>query len=237
MRRRDIYAGSGFLLVSLALAAAIWWAWRQYVTTPPYVDPDRYPVRGFDISSHNGLANLNAAADAGYRFVFIKSSEGNTYRDPNFVLNYQKARHAGLKVGAYHFFRFDRDGILQAENFLRSVGARPLDLGLVIDVEESGNPSGIPADTVRMRLQTMVEYLNMKGHRVTFYSNRSGHEKYLLPDFEGAPLWVCQFTDNSRNTDWTFWQYDHHGSVPGIRGDVDLNAFCGSAAQFDQYIP
>ncbi len=217
-----IVAGA-FLGVLLLLGGAIWWAWHYYVSTPPYVDHERFPVRGFDISAHNGYANFKAAADAGYQFVFLKASEGTDFRDENFVLNYNKARHAGLKTGAY------QDGVEQANNLLRVVGPRPLDLGLVIDVEDSGNAKGVPLDSIRARLQLMVEYLNMRGHRVMLYSNRQGYEKYLLQDFEGMPLWICQFTDNSMNTDWTFWQYDHHGKVPGIRGDVDLNVYAGQS--------
>lgn len=231
---KDIKVAGWFVLVTLLLAGATWWAWHEYVSTPPYVDPERFPIKGFDLSAHNGYANLNAAAEAGYEFVFLKATEGVDFRDENFVLNYQKARHAGLKTGAYHFFRFDRDGIEQAVNLLKTVGRRPLDLGLVIDVEDAGNARGVPIDSIRSRLQLMVEYLNMRGHRVTFYSNRSGWEKYILPDFEGAPLWICSFNDNSRNDDWTFWQYSHHGEVPGIRGDVDLNVFSGSREDWDR---
>ena len=224
----DIKVSIWFVVVSLLLALAAWWAWHHYMSTPPYVDPERYPVRGIDLSAHNGYANLDAVAAAGYKFVWLKASEGKDFRDENFVLNYQKAKHAGLKVGAYHFFRFDRDGIDQAKNLLRSIGARHLDLGIAIDVEESGNAKGVPLDSIRNRLEVMVEYLNMNGHRVTFYSNRQGWEKYLLDDYKGYPLWICSFNDNSNRDDWTFWQYDHHGEVPGVRGDVDLNVFNGT---------
>lgn len=231
---KDIKVAGWFVLVTLLLAGAVWWAWHEYISTPPYVDVERFPIRGFDLSSHNGYANLNAAAEAGYEFVFLKATEGAGFRDENFVLNYQKARHAGLKVGAYHFFRFDRDGIEQAVNFLKAVGKRPLELGLVIDIEDAGNARGVPLDSIRARLQLMVEYLNMRGHRVMFYSNRSGWEKYILPDFGDAPLWICTFNDNSRNSDWTFWQYNHRGQVPGIRGNVDLNVFHGTREDWER---
>lgn len=216
-----------FVAVLLLLGGAAWWAYRHYITSPPYVDFEKFPVRGFDISAHNGYANMKAAADAGFKFVWIKASEGVNFRDENFSLNYDKARHAGLKTGAYHYFRFDKDGIEQAVNFLSVVGPRPMDLGLAVDVEDTGNARGVPLDSIRQRLQLMVEYLNMKGHRVTLYSNRDGYEKYIMKDFPGYPLWVCQFTDNSTNSDWTFWQYDHHGHVPGVRGEVDLNVYVG----------
>lgn len=230
----DIKVAGWFLLVTLLLAGAAWWAWDQYVSTPPYVDPVRFPIRGIDLSAHNGYANLKAAADEGYEFVFIKASEGRDFRDENFALNYQKARHAGMKVGAYHFFRFDRDGVEQALNLLKVVNRRKLDLGVVLDVEEHGNPKGIPMDSIRSRLQMMVEFLNMRGHRVMFYTNRDGWEKYLREDFAGFPLWICSFTDdNATRDDWTFWQFNHRGKVAGIRGDVDINTFRGTRAEWD----
>ena len=230
---KDIRVSLWFLLVSLLMIGAAWWCWHTYMTTPPYVDASRFPVKGIDLSAHNGYANLDAVAKAGYEFVWLKASEGKSSRDANFSLNYEKARHAGLKTGAYHFFRFDRDGVAQAKNLLGAIGNRPLELGIAIDVEESGNPRGIPLDSIRTRLQVMVEYLNMKGYRVTFYSNRSGWEKYIMEDFPGSQLWICTFSDNSANTDWDFWQYDHHGRVPGVRGDVDLNVFKGSREEWE----
>lgn len=224
-----------FVLVTLLLGGAVWWAWHQYVSTPPYVDKEVFPVRGIDLSAHNGYANLNAAAADGYEFVFLKASEGASHRDENFVLNYEKAVHAGMKVGAYHYFRFDRDGVEQAVNLLRSVGNRHLDLGLAIDVEDQGNARGVPEDSIRTRLERMVEYLNMRGHRVTFYSNRAGWQRYIREDFEGMPMWICSFNDeNATAGDWTFWQYDHKGKVAGIRGKVDLNAFAGSREDWEQ---
>ncbi|MDE7403278.1 MAG: hypothetical protein K2M87_07705 [Muribaculaceae bacterium] len=234
--RKDLLVSGAFLGVCLLLVGTALWAWHEYMSTPPYVDSERFPVRGFDLSAHNGFANLNAAAEAGYQFVFLKASEGVDFRDENFALNYQKALHAGLKVGAYHFFRFDRDGVEQAKNLLRVVASRPLSLGLVLDVEEAGNAPGIPADSVKNRLALMVEYLNLRGHRVMFYSNRAGYEKFLLPEFEGMPLWICSFNDDNANRDdWTFWQFDHHGRVPGVRGDVDLNTFVGSRRDWEEF--
>lgn len=233
---KDIKVAWWFLLVTLLLGFAIFWAWHEYMTTPPYVDREQFPVRGFDISSHNGYANLDAAAKGGYEFIFIKASEGTDFRDPNFVLNYQKAGHAGLKRGAYHFFRFDKDGVEQAKNLLRVIGPRQLELGIVVDVEEHGNATGVSDDLVRQRLQRMLEYLNLRGHRVMFYTNQEGQERYLTDGLEGFPLWLCAFTDMSGRGDWTFWQYDHHGKVPGIRGDVDLDVFRGSRAEWEKYL-
>ena len=172
--RKDILVSVCFIVVTSLLVMARWWAWRQYVTDPPYVDPEQFPVRGIDVSSHNGMMNLDAAARDGVEFIWIKASEGADFRDANFALNYQKAQHAGLKTGAYHFFRFNRGGVEQALNLLRVVSGRRLELGIAVDVEEHGNPR-TDTDSVLQRLQTMTEYLNLRGYRVTFYTNKDGY--------------------------------------------------------------
>ncbi len=232
---KDIRATIAFLLMSVALVCAGIWAYHNFMVSPPFVDPERYPVRGIDVSRHNGMMNLDAAARDGIDFVFIKATEGVTFHDPNFRINYDKASHAGLKIGAYHFFKFDQNGILQAQNFLSMIGNRKLDLHPVIDFEKAYNNDSIPEDEVKQRLIDMAEYLNLSGHSVIVYTNKDSYEmvRDALP---GTALWICSFNRIPIDAEWTFWQYDHHGKVKGIRGDVDLNTFVGSRQDWNNYL-
>lgn len=233
---RDVRIVLLFLGVSLMLIAAGYYAYHWYIKTPPYVDPVLYPVRGIDLSSHNGMLSFDGVKEDGFEFVFLKATEGTDFRDSNFRLNYSKAEKAGLKIGAYHFFRFDKDGVSQALNLLRAIGTRQLDLGIAVDVEATGNARNVPKDSIRERLSSMIDYLNLRGYRVTLYSNKDGYYDYLKEDFQGYPLWICSFQKIPINEDWTFWQYYHHGSVKGIKGDVDLNAFSGSRQEWQEYL-
>ena len=61
-----------FLMVTLVLSCA--WVWDQYITNPPYVDPERYPVRGVDVSAHNGEIDFEAVKKDGMEFAFLKAS-------------------------------------------------------------------------------------------------------------------------------------------------------------------
>ncbi|MDE6668826.1 MAG: hypothetical protein K2K26_03970 [Muribaculaceae bacterium] len=235
-RKKDLEVSVDFLFVAVLLVFASWSAYSSFMTSPPYVDTERYPVRGIDVSAHNGMMNLDAAARDGVEFIFIKASEGEDFRDNNFRLNYDKARHAGLKIGAYHFFRFDKEGVPQAINLLRAVGSRPLDLGLVIDVEEFGNAKDVEREVVGRRLRHMVDYLTLLGRRVTFYTNRKGYYDYLVEEFPGFQLWICSFNSTPISAEWTFWQHNHHGAIKGIKGDVDLNTFCGSRDDWQRFL-
>ena len=235
IKRHDITSAIDFLFVAVLLVFASVWAWSQFMESPPYVDPVRYPVKGIDVSSHNGMMNLDAARKDGVEFIFIKASEGVTFRDQNFNLNYSKARHAGMKIGAYHFFRFESDGVTQAMNLLRVIGDRELDLDVAIDAEKHGQKRNVPKDSVIDRLSAMADYLAMKGRNVIFYTNRDGYYDYLSPIFSDYPIWICSFSEYPLDADWQFWQFNHHGRIKGIRGDVDINVFNGSKKEFEEY--
>lgn len=233
---KDLLAAGGFVAVCLLLLFAAIWAYRQFITTPPYVDPEKYPVRGIDISAHNGQIDFRKVADEGVEFVFIKATEGQDFKDRMFRENYNKATSAGLKTGVYHFFRFDRDGVEQAINLMKALGSRRPELGIVIDVEKNGNPDSIPPEIINRRLTEMVDYLNLLGHRVMFYTNRDGYYEYIVDSFPGYPLWICRFQENPINAEWTFWQFSHKGIVKGVKGDVDLNVFCGNRDEWESFL-
>lgn len=78
---------------------------RHFIHPQVTIDRNIYPVMGVDISNHNGAIDFGRVSRDGISFVIIKASEGQQYRDPAFASYYREARRAGLKVGAYHFFR------------------------------------------------------------------------------------------------------------------------------------
>ena len=233
---KDVAAGIFLAALTCVLIISAIRTWEHYRTNPPYVDEEKYPVRGIDISRHNGEVDFRKVKESGIEFVFIKASEGATHRDSLFVKNLEKAGEAGLKTGAYHFFRYDTGGVDQAVNFLQAVGSRHLDMGLVIDVEDTGNPSDVSPEDVKRRLESMVEYMNMLGYRVMIYTNLDGYYNYISDTLPGYPLWICRFKENPINAEWTFWQYDHHGRVEGVKGDVDMNAFYGNREEWKRFL-
>lgn len=133
--------------VAAVAAALVFFARPIYKALSPKpveeADLTEFPVRGIDISSHNGSVDFDRAASMGFRFVIMKASEGSDFKDAAFIDNIRRAREAGLKVGVYHFFRFDADGRMQALNLLHSVRGRRLDMPLVIDLEEWGDRKSV----------------------------------------------------------------------------------------------
>ena len=60
-------------------------------------------IEGFDVSSKNGVIGWETVAEADMDFVMLRTGEGQAPDvDEQFEANYEGAKEAGLKVGAYH---------------------------------------------------------------------------------------------------------------------------------------
>ena len=213
--------------------------WRYILPHSVNVDRYRYPVAGIDVSKHNGEIDFDQVRDDDYQFVIIKASEGKTYQDEAFERNYKGACDAGLKVGAYHFFRKNRTGQEQAENFLSVIKGRHVDLPLVIDLEDDwGNGATVSRDTALERVLEMVSILNDKGYQVMIYTNLDGYGKYYKDMLGDHDLWLCSFTSPDLLPDMPhcIQQFSHEGRVAGVEGDVDLNVFRGSKKEWKRYL-
>lgn len=227
-RRLSIVAAGAIMLFCL-------FSCRHTPSASVYPDPTKFPVRGIDVSAHNGEIDFNAVKADGISFVIIKATEGTSFKDRSFASNLLAAKMAGLKVGAYHFFRFDASGYMQALNLANSLRGRQLDLPVAIDIEEWSNPNQQGTDLIRGRLDEMIDYLEQHGFRVMLYSNKNGNSRFIRGRFEGFPLWICSLADEPSSFDWTLWQATHHGKVVGVKGDVDINAFNGSISDWEVF--
>ena len=101
------------------------------------------PVIGIDISKWDGNWDANKAKAQGASFVLIKASQA-TYTDPQFILNWQKAKDAGLLRGAYHYLDYTKSGKDQANAFADLIKSDPGELPPAVDYEQNrsdNNPS------------------------------------------------------------------------------------------------
>ncbi|MBR4829927.1 MAG: hypothetical protein IKZ92_09025 [Muribaculaceae bacterium] len=230
------------LLLGAAALVALMGAyvvWSYVLPHSVYVDRYRYPVAGIDVSRHNGDIDFGQVRDDNYQFVFIKASEGKTYKDDAFAKNYKRAHEAGLKVGAYHFFRKNRTGEEQAANFLSVIKGKTLDLPLVIDLEDDwGNGATTDRKTAVNRVMEMINILTDKGYSVMIYTNLDGYNKYYKDLLGDHDLWLCSFTspDLQPTMPHRIQQFSHEGSVKGVKGKVDLNVFRGSKRDWSRYL-
>jgi len=221
------------LALGLALGSIARWGFLRLA------DPSlsRYPIRGIDVSHHQGRIDWSAVRDAEIRFAFLKASEGRDHRDPRFHENWLEAGEAGLARGAYHFFTFCRPGADQAANFLEALAGRELELPPAADVEFAGNCEGWSSIAdIRVQLQIFLDLVEEGfGSRPVLYLTRESRSRLAAGTFAGYDRWargVVLEPSRRRWGHWVFWQYSDEARVDGIRGPVDMNVFHGGEADF-----
>lgn len=78
-------------------------------------------VRGLDVSECQGAIDFDKLP-AWVRFLVVKVSEGESYKDPHRLHNLAEARARGLHVFVYAFMRPSQDPEKQAQNLWDAVG-------------------------------------------------------------------------------------------------------------------
>lgn len=225
------------LVVSLPAAAYLWEQGRLRLEP----DPRRHPLKGVDLSHHQGAVDWGALGAGELSFAYLKASEGGAHRDKRFAENALGAADASIPAGAYHFFTFCRDGLSQADNYLGAVRGAPLVLPPAVDLEFGGNCARRPSiEELRADLRAFAERVERRtGRRLVYYVTGDFLREYGPSLPRDARVWIRSIflpADLAYGPGWTFWQYTGRARVRGIRGPVDLNVFRGSREDWAAFI-
>ena len=238
-----LVGGSGLLVFA---AGGLAWAVSTGLLQVNHPSRSDFPLQGLDVSNHQGPVDWATVRRQGFSFVYVKATEGGDWSDGRYVEHTAGARAAGLRVGAYHYFTFCRDGAEQGRHAVDVVRpqTRPGDLPLVVDLEFGGNCAHTP--TVAELDQEFGAFDAVVraafGRPPVLYVTEDFRRRYVDgaaargSALAGHRLWI-------RNTlgrpsggceRWAFWQYANGGRVDGVEGGVDLNAYCGDPASADR---
>lgn len=211
---------------------------------------------GIDVSSYQGNITWPSVAGAGITFAWAKATEGTGYQDAYFVGNQNNGKAAGVIMGAYHYARYDlHAGIAGATaeanyfwNFARNhIRGDGKTLMPMLDVEAS--PAGYtPAALgawINQWCQTVVTNAAAAGVTVrpVIYVSAC-HANYFDASVAQWIPWIANYNGQDPQTGtpwsvcggyniwgtWAVWQYTSSGSIPGISGNVDRDAFNGTLA-------
>jgi lysozyme len=197
---------------------------------------------GLDLSAVQRIDDADAIYAAGFRFAFVKASEGLRGRDPAYQRLAGALQRAGLHVGAYGFAHVSQgQPRSQARHLYDTATADGRHVvRCVMDLEDC--PPGTPWQVLRDFAAEYLDELRSTGGLPVFYLPES-----WLPHFGGmgVPMWVAQY--RSVTAPWAptaeqvaaklvgdveLWQYSGNAGyrVDGIPVDVDRNAFRGDEA-------
>ncbi len=200
-----------------------------------------YPIKGFDVSHHQGDIQWQSISPQEFKFVYLKATEGGDFKDRKFQDNWLKAREQGFLVGAYHFYRLCRDGQIQAQNFIETVPKKTDSLPPVIDLEYDSNCiNTYTREQLLKEIQVMHDQLYQHyGLQPIFYTSKAFYNIVLVDKFKQTPLWIREYQGQPElkgNPKWTFWQHTSQGQIKGIPTLVDLNVFQGSEQDWISFL-
>ncbi|MBS1994443.1 MAG: glycoside hydrolase family 25 protein [Cyanobacteria bacterium SZAS LIN-2] len=203
-------------------------------------------IFGLDVSHYQNNIDWAKVKAAGASFVFIKATEGGTVTDANFTTYWKAAKAAGIPRGAYHFFRAKGPLQAQIDNFIRAMSSVERgELPPVLDVEA---PEDWTQFTVAQRVDMVMGWLKAVESRlgvrpIIYINNPMTRDVLGSPDaFKNYTLWIAHYTSRPAPsvpapwTNWKYWQYTEHGTIDGIAGEVDLNRYNGSFAEFQNHL-
>ena len=201
---------------------------------------NRPAVQGIDVSSHQGMVDLEKAQQAGYSFVIIKAGQGQTQMSTFQERYLPAAEAAGLDWGAYWWSDAVTIGEAQAEAkaFLKAVEGLKPTYPLWMD-QEYGSPHQRctrqqRTDMVKAFLDTLQE----GGYYAGLYCSYDWIQNWLYPEqLTAYDKWIAQYSSQcDYQGEYGIWQhgvmgtvgtkgkdYTILGRVPGVEVNCDVN--------------
>ena len=192
---------------------------------------------GIDLSEFQGDVDFAAMKEAGVEFVMLRiggryyGDDGVLYTDKNFDTNYDKAKAAGLKVGAYFFSQAisAEDAKQEANYTLEKLNKRALDYPIGFDweniQEEAARPDSVTGDQLTAIAEAFCDSVTEAGYKAIVYSNTS--QMLIMYDFETMKdydFWLADYREfPTMYYKFDMWQYSKEGKIAGVEGTVDMN--------------
>ena len=209
---------------------------EDFTTRGGYVTCTAGPTRrGLDVSEYQEQIDWDQVRAAGFDFAFIRIgyrgyTSGQIHPDDRATENLTAARAAGLDVGVYFYAQaVNTDEALEEARWcLDFLAGEKLDLPVVYDWEWVGpkaRTAGMDKATLTECTKAFCEAIEDAGFDAMIYFN--SHVSRDLLDLEALaeyPFWLAQYKEKM---DYPYqvdvWQYTEEGTVPGIKGKVDID--------------
>ncbi len=149
-----------------------------------------------DVSTWQGNIDFNKVKLSGIDYVILRAGYGRELDqiDNRFVENYEKAKAAGLKVGAYWFSYSESvdEAFKEAEACLYCLGGRKLDMPLYYDLEIDSVMERMTKSEYTQMALNFCSVIESAGYRpgiyssVSVYQTKLDHSRFLR---DGISVW------------------------------------------------
>ncbi len=201
-----------------------------------YDDGVRRSVVGVDVSEFQGEVDWNALADAGVEYAMIRVGwrgyvSGSLGEDEAFIANIEGARDAGLQVGVYFFSQ--ATSVAEAEEeaafVLERIRGYDVTFPVVYDWEDTLDPEartdGMTGETATDCAAAFCRAVERAGYRPCVYFYKwLAYRFYDLSRLSDFEFWLSEPNDLPEfYYDFSMWQYEVQGTLPGVDEPIDLN--------------
>ena len=192
--------------------------------------------KGIDVSKHQGVIDWQKVKEAGIEFAMIRAGYGAGNVDAQAERNLSECNRLGVPCGVYWFSYAYTEEMArkEAEACLAVIKPYRLDYPVAFDFEyDSVDRAAKKGVTVSKDLASRIARafcgtIEAAGYYVLNYANADYLSRYFDEDVKARyDLWLAKWPkapDLSKPPECGIWQYSSTGSVPGIVGNVDLNA-------------
>jgi GH25 family lysozyme M1 (1,4-beta-N-acetylmuramidase) len=191
---------------------------------------------GIDVSKYQGYIDWEKVKEAGFSFVMIRvgyrgyGQAGTMRPDDMASTHYRGAKAAGLEVGAYFFSQAinEEEAREEALYALELTEDWELDFPIVYDweyIDENARTADVDADTLTACAIAFCQEISDAGRKTMIYVS-PWFGNLHLDQLNEYPQWIALYKDHmDYKHHFDMWQYTCTGSVPGVKGDVDINIF------------
>ena len=148
-------------------------------------------------------------------------SDSEKYDDAQFKRNADECTRLGIPFGVYlySYAKTNDKAKSEAEHVLRLVKPYKLSFPVYYDLEEAGTEKGAIDRAI-----VFGDIIEKAGYWCGVYANLNWWNNYLV-GLERFTKWVAQYNTKCdyKGKHLDIWQYSSKGSVPGIKGNVDMN--------------
>ena len=191
---------------------------------------------GIDVSEYQGEISWSYVDTLENKhplhYVFIRATVGKDRKDRKFEKNWLGAKENKMIRGAYHYYRPNENSLEQAELFIKTVTLQKGDLPPVLDIEKL--PKNQSIANLKLGLKRGLHAVESHyGVKPMIYSGERYYEDFLKEEFGDYLFWIANYNFYREEIaeDWLFWQFTEKASVPGIKGNVDVNIYNGDLQQ------
>ena len=189
---------------------------------------------GIDVSKYQGKIDWSQAKSSisfaivrcGYRGMY----DGQLHEDPYFYKNMSGAKSAGINVGVYIYSTALNEAEAVQEASMAVAMAQKAggcSYPIYLDMEDTvRGQSRLSVDQRMAIVNAFVSTVQSSGYKAGLYCSKNWMTARMNASAvpSSCSIWIAQY-----NTSCTYsgrknmWQYSSKGSVPGIKGNVDMN--------------